>query len=99
MTKTVLIPDDVHILIIKKQIDIREKYGISLRISDMVAVGMRNIIDKMDELFRLGSGKTVGNNDMKIDENDGQKTENGNTENGSISIISDTEEENIKTCV
>lgn len=68
MTKTVIIPDDVHLLIIKKQIDIRERYGVTLRISDMVAVGMRNIIDKMEELFNLSNGevKMVINGDVKV---------------------------------
>lgn len=68
MTKTVIIPDDVHLVIIKKQIDIRERYGITLRISDMVAVGMRNIVDKMEELFNLSGGdvKMVINGDVKV---------------------------------
>lgn len=80
MTKTVIIPDDVHLLIIKKQIDIRERYGVTLRISDMVAVGMRNIIDKMEELFNLRGGevKMVINGDIKANESEDVRV-NGET--------------------
>lgn len=80
MTKTVIIPDDVHLLIIKKQIDIRERYGVTLRISDMVAVGMRNIIDKMEGLFNLRGGevKMVINGDIKANDSEDVRV-NGET--------------------
>lgn len=54
MTKTVIIPFDVHVLIVKKQMEIREKYGVTLRISDMVSVGMRDVIDSIEKLFNIG---------------------------------------------
>lgn len=75
MTKTVIIPDDVHLLIVKKQISIREKYGVTLRISDMVAVGMRNIVDKIEELFNLSNrdAKMVIDEGVKIDESDDKR--------------------------
>lgn len=80
MTKTVIIPDDIHLLIIKKQIDIRERYGVTLRISDMVAVGMRNIIDKMEELFNLRGGevKMVISGDIKANDSEDVRV-NGET--------------------
>lgn len=57
-TKTVIIPDDVHMLIVKKQIEIKEKYGISMKITDMVTIGMKHAIDKIERLFNLGNTNT-----------------------------------------
>lgn len=67
-TKTVQVSEDIHISIRKKRVDIIERYGVYLTISEMVAVGMRNIIDKMEELFNLNSGevKMVINGDVKV---------------------------------
>ncbi len=57
MTKTVIIPDDVHILIVKKQIYLRENYGVNPRITDMVVAYIRAGLDRTEELLNINTGK------------------------------------------
>lgn len=66
MTKTVIIPDDIHLLIIKKQIDIRERYGISPRITDMIVAYIKAGIGRTDELLNLIDGSDTNKNDSRI---------------------------------
>ncbi len=58
MTKTVIIPDNVHILIVKKQIYIRENYGVNLRITDMLVAYIKDSIDRTEELLNIKTSKT-----------------------------------------
>lgn len=53
MTKTVIIPDDIHLLIVKKQVDIREKYGINLRITDMLVAYVKVGLARTEELLNI----------------------------------------------
>ncbi len=53
MTKTVIIPDEVHILIVKKQIYIRENYGVNPRITDMVVAYIKAGLDRTEELLNI----------------------------------------------
>lgn len=54
-TKTVQIPDGIHLRICKKRIEIIEKYGIYLTISEIVEMVLRRAIDTISdyELFKL----------------------------------------------
>lgn len=54
-TNTVQIPDDIHLLICKKRIEIIEKYGIYLMISEIIEMVVRHAIDTISdhELFKL----------------------------------------------
>lgn len=54
MSKTVAISDEVHILISKKQLDMREKYKIYLKISDIANFILKNNIDKLEDIIRSG---------------------------------------------
>lgn len=67
MTKTVIIPDDIHLLIIKKQIDIRERYGVTPRITDMIVAYVKAGIDRTDELLSLiGDSGTSGDSGIHL---------------------------------
>lgn len=54
MSKTVAISDEVHILISKKQLDMREKYKIYLKISDIANFILKDNIDKLEDIIRSG---------------------------------------------
>ncbi len=66
MTKTVIIPDDIHLLIIKKQIDIRERYGVTPRITDMIVAYVKAGIDRTDELLSLIGDGTSGDSGIHL---------------------------------
>lgn len=55
MSRTVSIPDDIHALIVDKQLEIRRKYKITVRISDIIALIVKNNIDKIGEYLGLKS--------------------------------------------
>lgn len=55
MSKTAPIPDDVHALIVDKQIELRRRYKVNVKISDIIAVVIKNNIDKVGEYFGLKS--------------------------------------------
>lgn len=59
MTKTVIIPDDIHLLIIKKQVYIREKYGINPRITDMLVAYIKDGLERTEELLNIKTGDIV----------------------------------------
>ena len=65
MTKTVIIPDDVHILIVKKQIYIRENYGVNLRITDMLVAYIKDSIGRTEDLLNIKTPKTKENDYIK----------------------------------
>lgn len=52
MTKTVAIDDDVHMLVYEKQLDIKKRYGINLKISFIINSILRNYIDKLEEILK-----------------------------------------------
>lgn len=64
MSKTAPIPDDVHALIIDKQTELKRKYKISVKISDIIAVVMKNNIHKIGKYLGLKNdeGSDVKNN-------------------------------------
>lgn len=51
MSKTVAISDDIHILIVKKQIELYEKYGVSVKLSDITEIVLKNCVKDADVLF------------------------------------------------
>lgn len=53
MSKTAPIPDDIHALIIDKQTELKRKYRISVKISDIIAVVMKNNIHKIGKYLGL----------------------------------------------
>lgn len=53
MSKTAPIPDDVHALIVDKQTELKRKYKISVKISDIIAVLVKNNIHKVGKYFGL----------------------------------------------
>ena len=56
MTKTVIIPDNIHLLIIKKQVYIREKYGTNPRITDMLVAYIKDGLERTEELLNIKTG-------------------------------------------
>lgn len=53
MTKTVIIPDDMHLLIVKKQMYIRENYGVNPRITDILVAYIKAGLDRTEELLNI----------------------------------------------
>lgn len=53
MSKTVAISEDTHLLIVKKQTEIFEKYRVSVRISDLANTILRKFIDRAEEVLGL----------------------------------------------
>jgi hypothetical protein len=67
MAKTIAISDDVHILITKKKTEIFEKYRISVRISDLTNLILRNGVDRSEEFLSLGSVCSPSNTEGHVD--------------------------------
>ncbi len=59
MGKTIAISEDIHALVIKKQAEIFEKYRVTIRISDLTDIILKNCIDKSEELLGLNDGDKV----------------------------------------
>lgn len=55
MSKTAPIPDDVHTLIIDKQAELKKKHKITVKISDIIALVMKNNINKVGKYLGLKS--------------------------------------------
>lgn len=53
MSKTVAIPDEIHALVVDKQLEIRRKYKITVKISDLIAVIVKNNIDNAGKYLGL----------------------------------------------
>lgn len=72
MARTVSIPDDIHALVVDKQLEIKRKYKMTVRISDIIALIVKNNIDKIGEYLGLKSniGESSGPESVKqgIDE-------------------------------
>lgn len=72
MSKTAPIPDDVHALIVDKQTELKRRYKISVKISDIIAIVMRNNIDNI--------GKYLGLKNNEGDTTDGKTPEKSNVD-------------------
>lgn len=55
MSKTAPIPDDAHDLIVDKQTEIKRKYKVTVKISDIIAIIVKNNIHKMEKYLGLGT--------------------------------------------
>lgn len=92
MSKTVSIPDKIHIIITKKQIEFREKYGINLKISDIISFLVEHNIDGLKDVIRDGvlqRGVPQRDTAKKDDATDNiSETKNGNQ---NLSFIEETE--------
>jgi len=53
VSKTAPIPDDIHALIIDKQTELKRKYKITVKISDLIAIYVRYGIKKTEKLLGL----------------------------------------------
>ena len=51
MPKTVAISDDVHILIIEKQLELFKKYRVSVKIADLTEAAIKHGIENVDKVF------------------------------------------------
>ncbi len=51
MSKTVAISNDIHIRIVEKQTEIRKKYRVELKISEIVDMAIDNGIDNVDKIL------------------------------------------------
>lgn len=81
MSKTAPIPDDVHALIIDKQTELKRKHKITVKISDLIAMYVKDGIRKTEKLLGLKVGEDTideervkGREPDSIVENDGLKT-------------------------
>lgn len=68
MSKTVAIPDEIHTLVVDKQLEIRRKYKITVKISDLIAVIVKNNIDNAGKY--LGLKGEIG--ELSIQDGDGK---------------------------
>ena len=73
MSKTAPISDDTHALIIDKQIELKRKHKITVKISDLIAIYVRHGVKKTEKLLGLKSEK-----ELDITDDTGTKNENGN---------------------
>lgn len=48
MPKTAVIYDDVHLLVVNKKTELKEKYGFDVQISDIINNLIKKNIDKFD---------------------------------------------------
>lgn len=67
--KTLAISEEVHFLIAKKQLEIREKYKIHIKISDIANFILKNNIDQIEDILRDNMGtidRHVENGNEKI---------------------------------
>lgn len=53
-TKTIAIPEDVHQTITEVQLDIRKKYGISLKLSYIVTAILKKYARTMEDILKEG---------------------------------------------
>lgn len=55
MSKTASIPDDAHTLILDKQRELKKKYKITVKISDLIAMYIKDSIRRTEKLLGLKS--------------------------------------------
>lgn len=76
MSKTAPIPDDVHALIIDKQTELKRRHKISVKISDIIALVMKNNIHKVGRYLGLKSDEELDvTGDIRIKDENGNDTE------------------------
>lgn len=76
MSKTAPIPDDIHELIIDKQIEMRRKHKISVKISDIIAACVTDSIKTAERFFGVNGDKDTNIKEIVPSEkNDAQKTD------------------------
>lgn len=69
MTKTVIIPDDIHMRIVERQMYIRKNFGVSVRITDMLVAYVKAGMDRTEELLNIKTDS------IKIQYNEEKKVE------------------------
>lgn len=86
MSKTAPIPDDVHALITNKQRELKIKHKITMKISDIIGIVMKNNIDKLGKYIGLKSEEKSddtsesGQHNMNVTKQDGtDETEHNDT--------------------
>ena len=66
MSKTAPIQDDVHALIVDKQLELKRRYKVSVKIADIIAMLVKNNINKVGEYLGFKndeeSKKDISNN-------------------------------------
>ena len=66
MSKTAPIQDDVHALIVDKQLELKRRYKVSVKIADIIAILVKNNINKVGEYLGFKndeeSKKDISNN-------------------------------------
>lgn len=76
MSKTAPIPDDIHALIIDKQTELKRRHKISVKISDIIALVMKNNIHKVGRYLGLRSDEELNiTDDIRIKDENGNDTE------------------------
>lgn len=86
MSKTVAIPDRTHILIVKKQLEFREKYSINLKISEIISLLVEYNIDTLKDIIR----DTILQKDI---------SENGNIPDNNISETKNGEQNSVQNSI
>lgn len=72
MPKTASIQDDIHTLIVEKQKEIFNKYRVYIRISDIIAMCIRNSISNIEEtIFKPKMGQVTEEEQGQVQDGDG----------------------------
>lgn len=88
MSKTAPIPDDIHELIVDEQTRLKRQHKITVRISDIIALVMKNNIHKVEKYLGItGKQEMLNNGVHKIDDSKPSSQHTG------ISIVEETEVE------
>lgn len=71
MSKTAPIQDDIHELIVDKQTEMRRKYKINVKISDIIAACVKDSIKRAERFFGVNVDKDINaKEDVNIEKND-----------------------------
>lgn len=73
MSKTAPIHDDIHALIVDKQTELKRKHKITVKISDLIAIYVRNSVKQTEKLLGIKGGEESG-----VIDDTGIKDKNGN---------------------
>lgn len=65
MSKTVPLEEDVHALILDKQKDLKKKRNITVRISDLLAMYVKDGIDRTEKLLGLKEDENSDKDEVK----------------------------------
>lgn len=61
MSKTAPLSEEAHMLIVEKQLEILKKYGVNVRIYDILDVIVRNYISEADRLLGFKGNERIEN--------------------------------------